>query len=159
MFHIVLVNPEIPPNTGNIIRLSANIGMHLHLVEPMGFVINDKNLRRAGLDYHEAAHIKIHPNLETAYAHCGNGRRFALTGQGKTRYDTISFKKDDIFLMGCESIGLSEEIINSIPQSQRLYIPMQQGSRSFNLSNATAIITLEAWRQNNFIGAADENNY
>lgn len=153
-FHIILVNPEIPPNTGNIIRLSANTGIKLHLVEPLGFVINDKNLRRAGLDYHESANCYIHPNLAAAYTACGQGRRFALTGKGATRYDTVNFMSGDICLMGCESVGLSADIINSIEKQRQLYIPMRPNSRSFNLSNATAIIALEAWRQNNFIGSA-----
>ena len=153
MFHIVLVHPEIPPNTGNIIRLSANTGACLHLVEPLGFSLGDKHLRRAGLDYHEYATVHVHASLQDAYAICG-GRRFAVTGGGGVRYDSVNFVTGDAFVFGAESTGLSADVLADYPPQERLFIPMRANNRSLNLSNAVAVVILEAWRQQRFAGAA-----
>ena len=154
--HIVLVHPEIPPNTGNIIRLAANSGAALHLVEPMGFRMEDKQLRRAGLDYHETASVQVHPSLDAALAAAGDGRQFAVTAEGSTRYDRITYQPGDILLFGCESCGLSPAVRARTPAERQVYIPMRAGNRSLNLSNAVSVIIMEAWRQLGFSGAARE---
>lgn len=156
MFHVVLVSPEIPANSGNVIRLSANIGFTLHLVEPLGFALTDKHLRRAGLDYHEYANLKVHPDLPTALQQCGNGRRFVLTGQGGVCYNSVKFSAGDVFLFGCESVGLPANVIESVQPDKRLFIPMLPHSRSFNLSNTVAIMAMEAWQQLGFSGVASD---
>lgn len=154
MFAVVLVNPEIPPNTGNIIRMCANTGAELHLVEPLGFDLSDKNLRRAGLDYHEYARIVRHPD----WAHCRTalaGRRlFAMTTKGQHSPYDITLHADDVFVFGCETRGLSPEILAEFPAEQRMRLPMLPGQRSLNLSNAAAVTVFEAWRQAGFVGAS-----
>lgn len=153
MLAVVLVNPEIPPNTGNIIRLCANTGAALHLVEPLGFDLSDKNLRRAGLDYHEYAEIRRHPDWAACRQHLGDRRCFAMTTKGTNNPYTVSFKNDDVFVFGCETRGLAAEILAEFPAEQRLRLPMRPGQRSLNLSNAAAVTVFEAWRQCGFAGA------
>ena len=153
MFNIVLFEPEIPPNTGNIIRLAANTGCTLHLVEPLGFEFDDKRLRRAGLDYHETERVKIHKNLDECLKAIGETRVFALTTKGTTWPSEVSFRANDTLLFGPESRGLPEHVRNSVPANQRVRLPMCENSRSLNLSNATAIMVYEAWRQIDYKGA------
>ena len=153
MFHIVLFEPEIPPNTGNIIRLCANTGAQLHLVKPLGFTLEDKQLKCAGLDYHEFATLNVHEGwAECKHALAGK-RMFALTTKGSTRHTDISFQPDDVFVFGPETRGLPEEIRNEFTPERRVRLPMLESSRSLNLSNSTAILLYEAWRQNNFADA------
>lgn len=149
---IILVHPEIPPNTGNIIRLAANSGAQLHLVEPLGFSLDDKHMRRAGLDYHEYARVQVHPGLTDALAAAGSGRPFAVTADGNIRYDRVAYLPDDLFIFGCESCGLPAAVRGQF--REQLYIPMRPHNRSLNLSNAAAVIIMEAWRQLGFSGAA-----
>jgi tRNA (cytidine/uridine-2'-O-)-methyltransferase len=150
VFHIVLYQPEIPPNTGNIIRLCANTGSHLHVVHPLGFELDDKRLRRAGLDYHEFASVLQHQNLNDCLASLPNQRVFALSTRGRQRYDQVSYQAGDIFLFGPETRGLPQEVLDSLPAEQRLRLPMLNGQRSLNLSNTAAIMLYEAWRQMDF---------
>jgi tRNA (cytidine/uridine-2'-O-)-methyltransferase len=150
VFHIVLYQPEIPPNTGNIIRLCANTGSHLHVVHPLGFELDDKRLRRAGLDYHEFASVLQHLNLNDCLASMPNQRVFALSTRGRQRYDQVSYQAGDIFLFGPETRGLPQEVLDSLPAEQRLRLPMVNGQRSLNLSNTAAIMLYEAWRQMDF---------
>ncbi len=150
MFHIVLFEPEIPPNTGNIIRLCANTGAQLHLIEPLGFELDDARLRRAGLDYHEWAAVKNYPSYEDFFEKRKPKRLFALTTKGSVNYSTIQFQPEDYFLLGPETRGLPNKILDSLPTQQRLRIPMLPNSRSLNLSNSAAIILYEAWRQCDF---------
>ncbi|MFT5234776.1 MAG: tRNA (cytidine/uridine-2'-O-)-methyltransferase [Shewanella sp.] len=153
MFHIALYEPEIAPNTGNIIRLIANNGCKLHLIEPLGFDLEDKKLRRAGLDYADLANVTHHKNFE-AFLEAMKGKRImACTTKGSRPHTELSFEKDDVLLFGPETRGLPIDIIESLPTSQRLKIPMTPTSRSLNLSNAVAIISYEAWRQIGFEGA------
>jgi tRNA (cytidine/uridine-2'-O-)-methyltransferase len=152
MFHIVLFEPEIPANTGNIIRLSANAGMQLHLIKPLGFDLDDKKLRRAGLDYHEWAAIQCHESLCAFFSSVQPKRLFALTTKGKTIYSDVKFEDGDTFLFGCETRGLPKETLEMIGENC-LYLPMQPESRSLNLSNTVAILLYEAWRQVGFNGA------
>ena len=153
MFHVVLFQPEIPPNTGNIIRLCANSGCQLHLIEPLGFELDDKRLRRAGLDYHEYATLKRHATLADCLDVIGSGRLFAFTTKGSHSYAEPQFVPGDIFLFGPESRGLPADILDSLPAEQRLRLPMQAGCRSLNLSNTVAIAVYEAWRQQGFATA------
>ena len=150
MLDLILYQPEIPPNTGNIIRLCANTGVALHLIEPLGFDLEEKKLRRAGLDYHEFASVKTHPSLEACLQALGSPRVFALTTRGTTRHDEPGYKEGDAFLMGPETRGLPAEILDALPAEQVVRLPMQAGSRSLNLSNAAAVIVYEAWRQLGF---------
>lgn len=150
MFHIILYQPEIPQNTGNIIRLSANTGAQLHLVKPLGFILNDKQLLRAGLDYHALAAIKIHENWSSCILALTGHRLFAITTKGNTRYDSINYRRGDAFIFGAETCGLPQEILTSIGTKQHVRVPMTPASRSLNVSNTVAIITYEAWRQNGF---------
>jgi tRNA (cytidine/uridine-2'-O-)-methyltransferase len=153
MFHIALYEPEIAPNTGNIIRLIANNGCKLHLIEPLGFDLEDKKLRRAGLDYADLANVTHHKNFE-AFLEAMEGKRImACTTKGSRPHTELNFEKEDVLLFGPETRGLPIEIIESLPTSQRLKIPMTPSSRSLNLSNAVAIISYEAWRQIGFEGA------
>jgi tRNA (cytidine/uridine-2'-O-)-methyltransferase len=154
MFHIVLVHPEIPPNTGNIIRLAANTGCSLHLVEPLGFSMEDKHMRRAGLDYHEYAPVLRHANWAAflAEAKPDPARIFAMTTKGSRTAHTLDFQPGDWFVFGSETSGLPTDIRESFPLTQRLRLPMRADQRSLNLSNAVAVITYEAWRQNDFAG-------
>jgi tRNA (cytidine/uridine-2'-O-)-methyltransferase len=152
MFHIVLFEPEIPANTGNIIRLCANAGMHLHLIKPLGFDLDDKKLRRAGLDYHEWVAVQLHESLPDFFAKVQPARIFALTTKGKTAYSNVAFQAGDTFLFGPETRGLPAEVLQEIGE-RCLYLPMQPESRSLNLSNTVAIVLYEAWRQVGFVGA------
>jgi tRNA (cytidine/uridine-2'-O-)-methyltransferase len=150
MFDIILFQPEIPPNTGNIIRLCANTGARLHLVKPLGFTLEDKQLLRAGLDYHEFASLTVHQDW-TECAMCFKHRRlFAVSTKGSQRYDLMKYGDDDAFLFGSESRGLPAEILASLPELQRIRLPMVPESRSLNLSNTVAVILYEAWRQSGF---------
>ncbi|WP_227817180.1 tRNA (cytidine(34)-2'-O)-methyltransferase [Nitrogeniibacter aestuarii] len=150
MFHIVLFEPEIPPNTGNIIRLVANTGARLHLIKPLGFVLSDKAVARAGLDYHQMAHVTVHEDWAAFRAVCPSPRVFALTTRGGGRYDEVRYEAGDILLFGAETRGLPAWLHEEIPESQRIRIPMVAQSRSMNLSNATAVVLYEAWRQLDF---------
>jgi len=152
MFHIVLYEPEIPPNTGNLIRLCANTGFALHLIEPLGFSVSEKAFRRAGLDYHEAASMQMHANLDAALRVIlpKPGRIFACTTKGSTNYTQLRFQPEDTFLFGPETRGLPDKVLDDERVAHRLRIPMRENSRSLNLSNAVAIIAFEAWRQNDF---------
>ncbi|KJK08920.1 MULTISPECIES: tRNA (uridine(34)/cytosine(34)/5-carboxymethylaminomethyluridine(34)-2'-O)-methyltransferase TrmL [Pseudomonas] len=150
MFHVILFQPEIPPNTGNIIRLCANSGCHLHLIEPIGFELDDKRLRRAGLDYHEYAPLKRHADLESCLQSLGQPRLFAFTTKASHPYHEVAFQPGDAFLFGPESRGLPAEVLDSLPAEQRLRLPMREGCRSLNLSNTVAVTVYEAWRQQGF---------
>lgn len=146
-FNIILYQPEIPPNTGNIIRLCANTGSSLHLVKPLGFQLSDKQLLRAGLDYHEFINLITHNNWETCMRHLSSNRIFAVSTKGKQRFDRINYLKDDTFVFGSESRGLPVEILGSFPDDRKIFIPMLPNRRSLNLANAAAIVVYEAWRQ------------
>lgn len=150
MFNIVLFEPEIPPNTGNIIRLCANTGAKLHLIAPLGFTLDDARMRRAGLDYHEFASVKIHDNYAAYLATEQPNRIFALTTKGTTRYDQALFQAGDSLLFGPETRGLPQDILGALSTDKKLRIPMLANSRSLNLSNSVAIVLFEAWRQLNF---------
>lgn len=147
MFNIVLYQPEIPPNTGNIIRLCANTGCHLHLIEPLGFKLEDKQLRRAGLDYHEWADVKIYQSIDELKT---ESTTYALSTKGKNHYHQAKFKAGDYLLFGPETRGLPEDYLNGLQQDHVLRLPMREHSRSLNLSNTVAIVTYEALRQNRF---------
>jgi tRNA (cytidine/uridine-2'-O-)-methyltransferase len=153
MFNIVLVQPEIPPNTGNVIRLAANTGCTLHLVEPLGFSMEDKHMRRAGLDYHEYACVKRHRSWQDFLnnEHPTTNRMFALTTKGSGTAHDASFQVGDWFVFGSETSGLPAQVRESFAPAQRLRLPMRDGQRSLNLSNAVAVLVFEAWRQNDFI--------
>ena len=154
MFHVVLVEPEIPPNTGNIIRLCANTGAQLHLIEPLGFPLDDAKMRRAGLDYHDYANMKVHrdwPAFLQSEAP-DPARMFALTTHGATPFATVAFAPGDFFVFGAETRGLSPTLRESFPPCQRIRLPMREGNRSVNLSNTVAVVVYEAWRQNGFTG-------
>jgi len=154
LFHVVLVEPEIPPNTGNIIRLSANTGTSLHLVRPLGFPLDDAKMRRAGLDYHEWVHMQVHDDLTQALAAIGGdpARRFALTTRGSSLIGSHSFRPGDVFVFGRETAGLSQAQLDTFPVDQRIRLPMQPKQRSLNLSNAVAVTVFEAWRQVGYSG-------
>ena len=153
MFHIALLEPEIPPNTGNIIRLCANTGCQLHLIEPLGFELDDKRLRRAGLDYHEFAAVKAYSNLDACLQAVEPNRVFALSTKGTRNFSEVQFAAGDLFLFGPESRGLPAEVREALPADQVLRIPMRPDSRSLNLSNSAAILIYEAWRQQGYDGA------
>jgi len=150
MFNIILYQPEIPPNTGNIIRLCANTNMQLHLVKPLGFALKDKQLLRAGLDYHEFAQIIVHENWIDCTQSLRNQRIFAVTTKGKQRYDKVIYTEGDAFLFGAESCGLPAQIVATFPELHSIRVPMISTSRSLNLSNTVAIVAYEAWRQAGF---------
>ncbi|HSI37570.1 MAG TPA: tRNA (uridine(34)/cytosine(34)/5-carboxymethylaminomethyluridine(34)-2'-O)-methyltransferase TrmL [Methylotenera sp.] len=152
MFTIVLFEPEIPPNTGNIIRLCANTGADLHLVKPLGFTLEDKQLKRAGLDYHEFASLKVHENWADCKTALAGKRLFAITTKGSSRHSDIQFKAGDVFVFGPETRGLPEEIRNEFTAEHRVRLPMLPNSRSLNLSNSAAVLLYEAWRQAGFEG-------
>jgi tRNA (cytidine/uridine-2'-O-)-methyltransferase len=154
VFAVVLYQPEIPPNTGNIIRMCANTGAELHLVEPLGFDLSDKHCRRAGLDYHEYASIVRHPDWTSCLTALGHRRMFAMTTKGSRNLFTVNLEKDDVFVFGQETAGLPADIRDSFPEDRRLRLPMQAGQRSLNLSNAAAVTIFEAWRQQDFSGGA-----
>jgi len=159
-FHIVLYEPEIPPNTGNVMRLAANMGATLHLVEPLGFALDDARLRRAGLDYREWADVRVHPRLDACRAairrtggqEAAGGAFWALSTRGGRRYTDAEFGPNDAFLFGPESRGLPPSVLKEAGPGQVLRLPMQPGSRSLNLSNAVAVVLFEAWRQLGFSG-------
>jgi tRNA (cytidine/uridine-2'-O-)-methyltransferase len=152
MFSLILYEPEIPPNTGNVIRLCANTGVALHLIEPLGFDLEERKLRRAGLDYREFATVQPHASLDECLAALGQPRVFALSTRGKTRHDVPRYQAGDAFLLGPETRGLPQEILDALPAQQCLRLPMQPDNRSLNLSNAAAVIVYEAWRQLEFDG-------
>lgn len=154
LFHVILFEPEIPPNTGNIIRLCANTGARLHLVKPLGFELDDKHLRRAGLDYHEYAQLQVHDSLAQALAVIAPARLFAFSTRSQQRYDQVAYGDGDAFLFGPESRGLPQTVIDALPAEQRLRLPMRPDNRSLNLSNAVAVTMFEAWRQHGFAGGA-----
>jgi tRNA (cytidine/uridine-2'-O-)-methyltransferase len=158
MLHIALYEPEIPPNTGNIIRLCANAGAQLHLIEPLGFELDDKRLRRAGLDYHEFSSIKIHRTFEQFMFWLKQRRLFACTTKATQHHNGANYQDEDVFLFGPESRGLPIEVLDHIATAHKIRIPMQVNSRSLNLSNATAIILYEAWRQLDYPNAASINS-
>lgn len=154
MIHVVLYEPEIPPNTGNVIRLCANTGARLHLIEPLGFCMEDAQLRRAGLDYHEYAEVRVHPSWPDFLAAMLPARVFAMTTRGQSSPFEVRFAEGDVLLFGPESRGLPPGVLDSLPAEHRLRLPMRAGSRSLNLSNAVAVTVYEAWRQLGFEGAA-----
>lgn len=151
MFHVVLFQPEIPPNTGNVIRLCANTGAQLHLIRPLGFELDDRRLRRAGLDYHEYATLQVHDSYAAFLEKVQPARVFACTTRGQQDYSAVAYRDGDVLLFGAESRGLPQTIIAALPPEQRLRIPMRPGNRSLNLSNAVAVILYEAWRQQGFV--------
>ena len=157
LLHIVLVAPEIAPNTGNVIRLAANVGAHLHLVEPLGFSLEDRLLRRAGLDYHDLTVLRTHTDWTSCAAALdalGAHRRFAFSSHSTIRYDTIRYEHGDVLVFGAESDGLPEDVLDDFDAGRRLLIPMRPDNRSINLSNSCAVAAFEAWRQQGFPGAA-----
>ena len=156
MFHVVLVEPEIPPNTGNIIRLCANTGAQLHLIEPLGFPLDDAKMRRAGLDYHDYATMQVHPDWPAflAAAAPDPARMFAMTTHGATPFASVAFAPGDVFVFGAETRGLAPALRESFAPQQRIRLPMRPGNRSVNLSNTVAVVVYEAWRQNGFDGGA-----
>lgn len=151
--HVALHEPEIPPNTGNIIRLCANTGACLHLVGKLGFSLDDARLRRAGLDYHEYTNLRCYPDLASFRERFRGSRLLAFSTRGRTRYDAVDYRPGDILLFGPETRGLPEDLLDDLPDQQTVYIPQQPHSRSLNLSNAVAIATFEAWRQAQFAGS------
>ena len=156
MFHVVLVKPEIPPNTGNVIRLCANTGAQLHLIEPLGFELDDSKLKRAGLDYHEYAAMQVHKDWAAflAAVQPDPARLFAMTTHGSSPFADQAFRPGDVFVFGSETKGLDADFRNSFPESQRIRLPMRPGNRSLNLSNTVAVVVFEAWRQNGYQGGA-----
>jgi tRNA (cytidine/uridine-2'-O-)-methyltransferase len=156
LFHVVLVEPEIPPNTGNIIRLCANTGAQLHLIEPLGFPLDDAKMKRAGLDYHDYATMKVHKNWDAFIAVTAPdpARMFALTTHGSTPFAGANFQPGDVFVFGSETRGLAPELRESFPPGQRIRLPMRPDNRSLNLSNTVAVVVFEAWRQNGYAGGA-----
>ncbi len=153
MLGIVLYQPEIPPNTGNIIRLCANSGARLHLIKPLGFSLDDAQLRRAGLDYHEYAELRVYDSLEQLRTELPSARWLALSTRGRVRYDAVRYRADDLLLFGPETRGLPAELLDALPPEQRLYLPQRPGMRSLNLSNAVAVTVYEAWRQLGYAGS------
>jgi len=157
MFHVVLFRPEIPPNTGNVIRLCANTGCRLHLVRPLGFRLEDADLRRAGLDYHEHAATEVHDTLEACVSRLkalGSERLFAFTTRGaRGSFEAARFAPGDALLFGPESVGLPDDVVTLVPESQRLRLPMRPDQRSLNLSNAVAVAVFEAWKQQGYAGS------
>ena len=153
MFHIILYQPEIPPNTGNVMRLCANLGARLHLIEPLGFRMEDRLLRRAGLDYREWVDVRLYPDLSTCQDLVGDLRVFALSTRGRRCYAEPAYRSGDAFLFGSETRGLPQDLLGSLSPERCLRIPMQPGNRSLNLSNAVAVVLFEAWRQTGFSGS------
>lgn len=156
MFHVVLVHPEIPPNTGNVIRLCANTGAQLHLIEPLGFPLEDSKLKRAGLDYHEYARMKVHPDWAAFLAEVqpDPARMYAMTTHGSSPFAQASFRPGDVFVFGSETAGLPLALRESFAPAQRIRLPMRPDNRSMNLSNTVAVVVFEAWRQNGYAGGA-----
>jgi tRNA (cytidine/uridine-2'-O-)-methyltransferase len=154
MFDIVLYQPEIPPNTGNIIRLAANTGATLHLVEPLGFRLEDRELKRAGLDYHEYAGLVVHKDWAACCEHLQGSRMFAFSTRATHRHTEPEYRAGDVLVFGAETRGLPQEILESVPAERRLRLPLRPNNRSLNLSNAVAVAVYEAWRQQGFAGCA-----
>jgi tRNA (cytidine/uridine-2'-O-)-methyltransferase len=154
MFTVILFEPEIPPNTGNIIRLCANTGTALHLIEPLGFDLDEPRLKRAGLDYREFADVNVHANLDACLEQLNAPRSFAISTRGSTTYADARFKPGDAIIFGPETRGLPDAVLQSLPKERRLRLPMQSDSRSLNLSNAAAVVVYEAWRQAGFRGGS-----
>jgi tRNA (cytidine/uridine-2'-O-)-methyltransferase len=152
MFDVVLVHPEIPPNAGNVIRLCANAGARLNLVEPLGFSMDDRQLKRAGLDYHELATVTVHRDWESCRAALAGRRMFALSTRGEVPYASIAYRPDDVMVFGAEARGLPDAVMADFPAARTLRLPMRPGNRSINLSNAVAVVVFEAWRQQGFAG-------
>lgn len=153
MIEVILHQPQIPPNTGNVIRLCANTGARLHLIRPLGFALDDRRLRRAGLDYHEYADLAVHDDLASCLETLAHPRMFALTTRATRSPTAVAFRAGDALLFGCETAGLPDAVLERVPEAQRLRVPMRAGSRSMNLSNAVAVTVYEAWRQLGFEGA------
>ena len=154
MFHVVLYQPEIPPNAGNIIRLCANTGSALHLIHPLGFELSESRVKRAGLDYHEMADVREHADFEAFLQAVKPPRLFALSTRGRRRYTDIQFQPGDAFLFGPETRGLPQAMLDTLPKDQVLRLPMRPDNRSLNLSNAVAVLVFEAWRQQGFQGGS-----
>ncbi|HET9034473.1 MAG TPA: tRNA (uridine(34)/cytosine(34)/5-carboxymethylaminomethyluridine(34)-2'-O)-methyltransferase TrmL [Dokdonella sp.] len=152
MLNIVLHRPEIPPNTGNVIRLCANTGARLHLIGPLGFALDDTRLKRAGLDYHEYARLTVHEDLDAFVLSVKPKCIFAVSTRGTVRYDSVRYDENDAVMFGSETSGLPQAVIDSIPAEQRIRLPMRPDNRSLNLSNAVAVVAFEAWRQMGFVG-------
>ena len=150
MLDVVLYRPEIPPNAGNVIRLCANVGARLHLVEPLGFSMDDRSLKRAGLDYHEVAIVTVHPDWLACLNALAGQRLFAVSTRGTTPYAQVSYRAGDAFVFGPETRGLPQAVLDSFPAERTLRLPMRPGNRSLNLSNAVAVVAFEAWRQMGF---------
>ena len=153
MFHLILFEPEIPPNTGNVIRLCANTGAQLHLVKPLGFRLDARAVRRAGMDYAEFAEVRVHESLDACLAGLGRPRWFAFSTKATVRYDTVAYEPGDALVFGPETRGLPDRVLEGCPPGRRLRIPMLAGVRSLNLSNAAAIALYEAWRQQGYAAA------
>ena len=153
MIDVILFEPEIPPNTGNVIRLCANTGARLHLVEPFGFSWDDARVKRAGLDYHEFADVRRHAAYSTCLAYLDHPRVFEFSAKAATRFDTPAYRSGDVLLFGPETRGLPAAVLETLPESQRLRLPMRPGQRSLNLSNAVAVAVYEVWRQRQYQGA------
>src|ERR1700721_3714699 len=158
MFHIVLFEPEIPGNTGNVIRLCANTGATLHLVKPLGFRLDDTSLQRSGLDYHDLSTVKVHGNLDAGLSELADARLFAVETGGERRYSDVEDRAGDAFLFGPETRGLPDAVLTRVGRDQSVYIPMRGNNRSVNLSNSVALIAYEAWRQIGFVGAAPHSS-
>ena len=150
MFEIVLYEPEIPPNTGNAVRLAANTGARLHLVRPLGFTLRDKQLARAGLDYGDFSGVTLHADWDACREHFKSRRLFAVTTRGTTRYDSVAYERGDVFVFGPETRGLPQAVLDEFAHGRRIVVPMLPGNRSLNLSNTVAIVLYEAWRKNDF---------
>ncbi|MBS0438633.1 MAG: tRNA (uridine(34)/cytosine(34)/5-carboxymethylaminomethyluridine(34)-2'-O)-methyltransferase TrmL [Proteobacteria bacterium] len=155
MLHVVLYEPEIPPNTGNVIRLCANSGARLHLIRPLGFELDHAKLRRAGLDYHEFADVAVHDSLDAFLADVKPTCLFALSTRGRNLYTNVQFAGNDAVLFGPETRGLPQDVLDALPPEQRLRLPMRPDNRSLNLSNAVAVVVYEAWRQMGFAGSSN----
>lgn len=154
MFHVVLFEPEIPPNTGNVIRLCANTGASLHLIEPLGFRLEHKGLQRSGLDYHDLASVKVHPGFDACLGELAGARLFAVETGGRRCYGDVRYRAGDAFLFGPETRGLPPAVLDLAGREESLFIPMRSRSRSINLSNSVALVCYEAWRQLGFAGSA-----
>jgi tRNA (cytidine/uridine-2'-O-)-methyltransferase len=152
VFHVILYQPEIPPNAGNVIRLTANTGSKLHLVKPLGFNLEDRQLARAGLDYHDLARVSVHEDWQACLAALQGGRLFFVSTRSSTRFDTPQYRPGDAFVFGPETRGLPQEMLERAPPERRIRLPMVAGNRSLNLSNAVAVVVFEAWRQNGYEG-------